>query len=132
MLKKRFGKEIVAALTGIVFAYLWQVFALAITQNISLENLIPSVSIQMIIAPMVTWCAFGVLHVKWFKAYYAITAYGLTIALPLAPILLFGIMIFPERVETPTFWVVVLLVTAIPAVPFAKAMHRWLKQARQA
>ena len=125
---KRFWKEGASILLGIGFAYCWQLFALLFVKSRTAQDFIPVWGIQLAIAPIMTWIAFGLFKVSWIKTYFLITGYVLAITIPMALVFSVGILGFSQHIKTIQFWVIALLITAIFAIPFARGIHNWHKQ----
>ena len=74
-------KEIFAVFLGIVVAYVFQLiflitsYALLRNFELKLDYFIPSISVQIPLAPLTTWFTFGIIHVSWYKTWIIISVF---------------------------------------------------------
>lgn len=109
---KKFKKEIIAIVSGIAFAYVWQLFALLMCyisnpngDFITSDMFIPLSTIQLAIAPMVAWVSMGLLRVRWFKKWACITMCGLAFLMPFVSIAVITVFIAPNLWWKTSYWV---------------------------
>ena len=109
---KKFKKEIIAIVSGIAFAYAWQLFALLMCyisdsngNFITKEMFIPMSTIQLAITPMVAWVLMGLLRVTWFKKWLRITMCGLAFLIPFMLIAGVTVIIAPSLWWKTMYWV---------------------------
>ena len=110
---KKFKKEIIAIITGIAFAYAWQLFGLLMCyvsdpsgDFITRDMFIPAIGIQLAITPLITWIMFGLLRVSWFRRWTIITGCGLAFFIPFALIASITVFIAPSLWHEKLYWVV--------------------------
>ena len=109
---KKFKKEIIAIVSGIAFAYAWQLFSLLMCyisdpngDFITREMFIPVSTIQLAIIPMVAWVLMGLLRVTWFKKWLRITMCGLAFLIPFVLIAGVTVIIAPSLWWKTMYWV---------------------------
>ena len=109
---KKFKKEIIAIVSGIAFAYAWQLFSLLMCyisdpngDFITREMFIPVSTIQLAIIPMVAWVLMGLLRVTWFKKWLHITMCGLAFLIPFVLIAGVTVIIAPSLWWKTMYWV---------------------------
>lgn len=108
---KKFKKEIIAIVFGMIFAYAWQLFAL-FTCYISDPNgdfitrdmFIPVITIQLAITPIVAWGLMGFFKVTWFKKWLRITMCGLAFLIPFMLIAGVTVIVAPSLLSKAIYW----------------------------
>lgn len=110
---KKFKKEITAIVSGMVFAYVWQLFMLLMCylsdphgDFITGEMFIPLPSIQLAIVPMVAWVMMGFLKVSWFNTWARITMCGLAFLIPFMLITGITVIVAPDLWHQKRYWMV--------------------------
>lgn len=109
---KKLKKEIIAIVSGMAFAYAWQLFALLMCyisdpngDFITRDMFIPVSTIQFTITPMVAWVLMGLLKVRWFKKWLRITMCGLSFLIPFILIAGITVIIAPGLWWKTIYWV---------------------------
>ena len=109
---KKFKKEIIAIISGIAFAYTWQLFALLMSRSSSSNSdfitgdmFIPAISIQIAIAPIIAWGLMGLLNVTWFQKWMHITMRVVSVGIPFALISVVTVMMAPSLWGEKIYWV---------------------------
>lgn len=109
---KKFRKEIIAIVSGMAFAYAWQLFALLMCyisdpkgDFITKDMFIPAIGIQLTITPMITWVMFGLLKVSWVKNWRLITGRGLAFLIPFVLIASITVFIAPSLWHEKMYWI---------------------------
>lgn len=128
---KKFKKELIALLVGIAFSYAWQLFAILMCyisdpngDFITVGFFIPSISIQVVMTPIITWLLMGLLHVTWIKRWIRIT--GIISAFLFPFILLSGItvLIAPNLWREAIYWIVNVSISVFLAFTVFKPLLR--------
>ncbi len=108
---KKFRKEIISIVSGMAFAYTYQLFALLMCyifdingDFITKEMFIPAIGFQLSIMPIIAWIMFGMLKVSWFKNWKLITYHGLAFLIPFMFISGVTVFIAPSLWHEKMYW----------------------------
>lgn len=117
---KKFKKEIIAIVSGMAFAYAWQLFALLMCyvsdpngDFITRDMFIPAGAIQLAIAPMIAWLFMGLLRVTWFQKWRLITTCGLAFMIPFVLIAVVTLIVSPGLWHKTMYWIANVVISAL-------------------
>lgn len=127
---KKFKKEILAIIGGVVFAYGWQLFAILMASLFSdsktkAMDFIPVPQIQLAIVPLVSWILMGLQKVRWFHKWMKITMCGLAFMIPFAIISVLVIMFFPSLCWKPVYWIASIAISVLLALTAFKPLIKF-------
>jgi hypothetical protein len=118
----KFKKEIQAILGGMAFAYFFQLFGLLMVFIDNYESdlliakaFIPTPSIQLAMAPMMSWFFMGLLRVRWLNKWRQITAHAFAFLFPFIMIAMITLYINANLWHSIAFWIVNAIISLIAA-----------------